>query len=155
MSSSITFVYNKKELTTETKNSLIEYAKSKDMGIHFGLVTAINEDIINSLSTDQDFFILSDKQFHDTVEDLLSIDLQLSKDQLIKHHSFLDDFKNTMIDNGVETLWIYVSFSVAVNLFEYETEYNVNNISEYLVAYMFKHYMIPDPTKFVYTKELQ
>ena len=93
MSSSITFVYDKKMMTDLTRQQLTEYAKLKGFGLYFGHNTELNQEIVDNSDESQYYFILSDAQIHDTVDEILSWNWQWTKDRLIDHHLYLDGLK--------------------------------------------------------------
>lgn len=154
MSSSITFVYDKKMMTDLTRQQLTEYAKLKGFGLYFGHNTELNQEIVDNSDESQYYFILSDAQIHDTVDEILSWNWQWTKDRLIDHHLYLDGLKNILMQNQPFNFCVYVSFESYTSLLEYKTVTNLNSISRYFADYILLHYLMPDSTKFVYSNEV-
>lgn len=151
MSSSIICVYKKQTLTEQKRNQLINYAKDNHFGLHFEHSNNLVQEIVDSIKDDQNYFIISDDQLHDTVDEILTWNWLLPKDKLLDHHAFLDKIKDILMSKNNEYAFdLYVSFDSYASLSEYENVVNISNISKYYSDYISTKYLMPGPKKFTY-----
>jgi hypothetical protein len=150
MSSSIIVVYSKDTMTETIKKQLVEYSKNASIGLHFNQSNPLVQEVVNDMGINQNFFILSDAQNHETVEEILSWDWKKTKEVLIEHHRYLDEIRDILVSKNYDQFSFFISFDSFSYLSEYDNVINVESIADYIANIVVSKYVVPNPTKFKY-----